>query len=354
MSELLRLDFQRGSLIHEMDYLGTGVCTPAFQGKIFYKQGLLVYTQGRDDLPERMKIRGKELEKEEYLPLFDLIDTAEIGKRLGDVGEITAVLMVSRQDLLITHKHVFGTQVFLLGFLNEETGFLPACRTIDNEQMSLYYTQKGIGLTTDYGENGRIYIPYRITEKEDLDSVIHRNGCFVHTTDGVPKTILNEKTEEIFNLFSDTQNNNQLFVKVFFVDRKAQGMEDLHKILEEITPFTPQDKIGEFVVLIERFKDLVEFFKGKSVCYSLVQGQGSVKLVYEEEEEKWMQKAEKSLNTFTTNLKRMLAENRLSGVEGISLHHQVIGAIFTFFNYERNVNNCCHILKHFEKLTYVR
>lgn len=354
MSELLRLDFQRGPLIPDIDYLKTGICTYGMQGKIFYKCGNLIYTQSRDDLPDRMKIREKELEKEEYMPLFDLIVTRNIADRLGhlDWDELTAVLMVSRQDLLITHKYVSGTQVFLLGYLTKE-GFIPACKTFDGDgPMTRYYKTSNIELSSTYGEGGRMYIPDQISS---IDDVIKTDGAFVHTVDGVPKTIYSEKMDEIFNLFSDTQNNRQLFVKVFFVDGKPSLVEDLHKTLEKITPFTPQDKVTEFIVLIEKFKELLQFFMGKAVCFSLANGKGSIKLAYEEEQEKWMEKPEKALKTLLSNMNRMLVDNKLSGgAEGISLHHQVSGALFSFFNYERNVNNCCHLIKHLDKITFVR
>jgi len=343
MSGLQRLNFQRDVVKPGTDYLNTGVCTHAMQGKIFYKKGDLVYTQGRDDLPEKMKIRGKELEKDTYLHFFDMIEP----EKMSFEKETVVVFMVSRQDLLITHRHIFGTQVFLLGFLSED-GFTPACQTV--EKMSEYYKEKDIQIASSYEEDGKMYIPAKV---ENIQEILEKDGSFVHTFQGSPITIFSEKKDKIFNLFSDTQNNLQLFVKVFFISKKPNIVEDLHKTLEEITPFTPQDKTAEFVVYIEKFKELLEFFKGRSVCYSLTTGRKNIRLVYEEEEEKWMQKAEKSLKTLVSNMTRILAENKINGNHiKISLHKQVSDALFSFFRYEMNINNCCHIVKHLEKIKY--
>ncbi len=332
--ELLRLDFQHGIIDEDEDYL-SGICTHAMQGKIFYMSpDGLFYTQSRDDIPKRMFIRGKEFPKEDYFPQFETISKLKTEK--------TIVLMVSRQDLLITHKSMDGTQVFVLGFLSED-GFVPSATSGEK-----FFEENGIETVSNYGEDGKIYIPARITKKEDLGEM------FVYTKDGVPVTTFSKRIDQIFELFSDTQNNSQLFIKIFFVKRRPDIIQDIESHLEEISKIAPIDKTEDFIVLVEKFRNFMSLMKTRKVCHGLANDTVTLYFEYDKEDEevsKRMEKPNKALGTMITNLKRMLWENKCIGnSEGLSIHDQVSGAVMEFFKYEKNVNNCCHILKHQEKL----
>lgn len=358
---VFRLEFKR-DLLQEKKYLENGVCTYALQGKIFYKTlktdgSSLVYSQNRDDLPARMFIRGKELEKESYLPLFEVFDKMGISTR-----ENSLVLMVSRQDLLITHSAMEGIQVFFLGIINED-GFIPACVLYDNDPTS--FEENDIFSAIGYGESDKVYIPKRIENEEELKWIIENHGSFVSTEEGIPTTIFDKNMGRVFEMFSDTQNNLQLFIRLFFVvpfEEDSGGSRNVAEIegrLEKISSYSPRDKIGEFVVFIERFKEFLQFFTTSKVCYGLVNHTSKVYFAYDEEDEKearYMEKSLKSLKTMTKNIKLTLKKNKAKGEKGekgeksSSLQTQTREAIFDFFNYKKNINNCCHILKNFEAM----
>jgi hypothetical protein len=343
--DLQRLEFKRAVFDESVNYLETGICTHAVEGKIFYKKGDRVYTQTRDDLPKKkMVIRCKELEQESYLHL--------INKFEPDDKSVSFVFMVSRQDLLITHPSLIGTQVFFLGLLNEEGEFFPGDYMKEGDpNVKLFLDRNMIFSICGYGEANSVYVPSRIRDSSELESV----ESFIHTKDGIPTTIFTPKMGSVFELFSDTQNNLQLFVKIFFVDRKffendVDEIEDLETRLEEITNCSPHDKLAQFVECIEKYKMLLEFFCKKRVMFGMINSDVRIVLNHDPEKEAlYMEKPTKALKTFMKIIKSELKKNDERKID-LPLHKQVRKAIFSFFKYPRNINNCCHILKQVDRL----
>ena len=361
---LPRLEFNRTVSEVDKDYLsGASFCSHAMQGKIFYKYKDMTYTQSRDDIPKRMYIRGEELEKESYLPLFEIFDS--ITEKYDD---LVVVLMVSRQDLLITHREMEGTQIFFLGCIVSEHGFIPSSMIVENHEMdprfedvSQLVTANEIKEIDTYKVPNQIYIPAKISDPETLQATLAINGSFIHTCGGVPTTISSIGESQVFEYFSNTQNNKQLFVRLFFMtpfedgDEGPTSIEDVEKRVEIVAGFSPRDKTAQFVELVERFRHLIDFFYEKKVCFGIVQNNKEIFLEHDsidDREMKIMEKPLKSLNTFLKNIKNNLRWNRKNGVaKGVQLGDQIRISIFSFFKYVKNVNNCCHLLKHVERLS---
>ena len=352
-----RLEFNRSVIDPEKPYLGEGYCTYAMQGKIFYKYKDMTYTQGRDDIPKRMFIRGKELEKESYLPLFSVFDG--LTKKYDNT---VVVLMVSRQDLLITHKRMEGVQVFFLGCIINEHGFIPASVLVEtNEEIRQLAIDNGMVVADNYMIPGRIYIPGRITDPDIIREVAAKMGSFIHTIGGVPTTVTTVQEGKLFEYFANTQNNIQLFVRLFFLtkfsddDEGPQTIEDVQTRVEIVSDFSPEDKTAEFVQLVERFRQLLEFFNQRRVCFGISDNSKEIYLEHDsldDHEMKTMEKPIKSLNTFIKIIKNNLRWNRKNGVQKkIKLDEQIRNSIFSFFKHDRNVNNCCHLLKHVDRLS---
>lgn len=352
-----RLEFNRAVMNPSINYLDNGYCTFAFQGKIYYKYKDMTYTQSRDDIPERMFIRGKELEKESYLPLFSLFDDFTQTHH-----DMTVVLMVSRQDLLITHKRMDGVQVFFLGCIVVGHGFIPSSVLIDtNEEVKKLVIDKRIMLTDNYAIPGQVYVPARITEPEVIMETAAKMGSFIHTLDGIPTTVTTEQENRIFEYFSNTQNNIQLFIRLFFLtkftddDEGPNNIENVQNRVEIVSEFSPEDKTAEFIPLVERFRQLLNFFNERKVCFGINDNTREIYLEYDsldEHEMKIMEKPIKSLNTFIKIIKNNLRWNRKNGVRSkVSLNEQIRNSIFSFFRHDKNVNNCCHLLKHVERLS---
>lgn len=354
---LPRLEFSRAVIDPEKLYLDEGYCTYAMQGKIFYKYKDMTYTQSRDDIPKRMFIRGKELEKESYLSLFSIFDG--LTQKYDDMA---VVLMVSRQDLLITHKRMEGVHVFFLGCIVSGHGFIPSSVLIEtNEEFGKVAVDNGIMIVGDYALPERVYIPGRITSPGIIKETAEKMGSFVHTLDGVPTTVFTVQESRVFEYFSNTQNNIQLFIRLFFMtkftveDEGPQNIEDIQKRVEIVSDFSPEDKTTEFVQLVERFRALLEFFNQRKVYFGIGDNTKEIFLEYDsldEHELKIMEKPVKSLNTFIKIIKLNLKWNRKNRIhKKVQLNDQVKNSIFSFFKHDKNVNNCCHLLKHVDRFS---
>jgi len=351
---LPRLEFSHDTYDPSKNYLDT-YCTYAMQGKIFYKWKDKTYTQSRDDIPKRMFIRGKELEKETYLPLFEIFDSVT-----SKYEDVVIVLMVTRQDLLITHPVAIGIQVFFLGCIVDDSKFIPAAVAVEtNIYIKELVENNNIQTTENYFTPNKVYIPARITEQEKLESVLETRGSFISTTDGFPVTISTERENQVFEYFSDTQNNIQLFVRLFFItsidgEKDPKEIKDIEKKLEIVSKFSPIDKTVEFIPLIESFRSFLLFFDDKKVCHGIAQNNKEIYLEHnsiDDKEMKMMEKPLKSLATFIKNIQWNLKNNRKNGInKEILLHIQIKDAIFSFFKFDKNINNCCHLLKSVERL----
>jgi len=323
--------------------LNTGAATYAMQGKFFYLHGTDIYTQGRDDIPKKMFIRGEELKTDDYLHLLEMFFAL---KELN----CTFVLMVSKQDLLITHKQIDGVQVFFLGTIDEKNVFTPAALLHRNDPIiNTFCIENDIRLAKYYGQGGKIYIPDIIHSEEELHWVIENLGSFVHTVDGIPTTHSTEDEEELFEIFSDTQNNLQLFIRLFFIKPEQDQPTKLSEVrsqLEHYEKFTPVNKTVDFVKYIEWFQNFIQFFSKWKVCNGLVHGTNHVYFMIGDGEEERMEKPNNSLKAFIRCIRWRLKQNNREK----ELHKQIEEAIFHFFCFPKNMNNCCHLLKNHQKL----
>lgn len=354
--ELPRLEFKHEIYDDGKNYITEGsYLSCAVQGKIYYKWKDVTYTQSRNDIPERMFIRGQELLSETYLEKFEIFD-----QYCQQNHDRVLVFMVCRQDLLITHKEILGTQVFFLGCILEQEGFIPSyAMIVKDPSLEHIVSSNGILMTPSYHEPYSLNIPAEIKNQETLVWVLEQQGSFIHTREGQPVTVFSAREFEVFNFFSNTQNNNQLFVRLFFqtllseTDKKPKSMKDIESRLETIAAFSPYDKISHFVTMIEKFRILLEFFKNPEITNGIVRENIKIELSYDRDDEQTtlnMTKPEKSLKTFMDNIHHNLYQNMKNGKTKLSLVKQVKNAIFSFFKYDKNINNCCHILKHVEKL----
>ena len=112
---------------------------------------------------------------------------------------------------------------------------------------------------------------------------------------------------------------------------------------------------SEFVQLVERFRGLLAFFNERKVCFGIGDNTKEIYLEHDsldEHEMKIMEKPIKSLNTFIKIIKNNLRWNRKNGIhKKVQLNDQIRNSIFSFFKHDKNVNNCCHLLKHVERLS---
>ena len=121
--------------------------------------------------------------------------------------------------------------------------------------------------------------------------------------------------------------------------------------MKTLDVYLPDDKILQFREYYGYFNGLVNKFSSKKFSYSLTNDQHNFYINYEltEENKKIFQKSEKSLNTFINHIKINLKRGFLSN-ERQKLHLQVQAYILSFFKLHSNINNCCHLIKRYEKI----
>ena len=186
-------------------------------------------------------------------------------------------------------------------------------------------------------------------------------GSFIHTVEGVPTTIFTDRESQLFEYFSNTQNNNQLFVRLFFLIEfngeklTPESIEDIERRVEIVSDFSPVNKTAEFVQLVEQFRQLLAFFDQRKVYFGINDNTKNIFLEHDsldEHEIRIIEKPTKSLNTLIKIIKSNLRWNRKNDIHGkVKLNDQVRNSIFSFFKHDKNINNCCHLLKHVERLT---
>ena len=340
--ELPRLEFLRQKL-ESLEELNDGIITPAFQGKIFYinKETDTVYTQSRDNIGSKLYIRGQEipLEKVKYF--------SEKLKKIPFEKSITPVFMIGRQDLLITHKTINGTQGFFLGGLDEKLDFIPGANLY--KLYKDFFDDENIILSKFYKDDMNFIIPESLT-KEEAKLFLDVSGAIVKTSNGRSSVYCTELSHRIFEMFSDTQNNLQLWVKCIF----SENFKNLNYIpitMNNLEIYLPNDKIIQFREFYGSFLGLMRKFVSKKFSYALAGNKNVFYINYEvnEKNNKIYQKPEKSLATFIKHIKINLKKN-FSQSNRPKLHLQIQEYIINFFRLDRNINNCCHLIKNYENI----
>jgi hypothetical protein len=349
MGEPKRLIFSQDVFNPEDQYPGKKTC--GVQGKMFYcsknEDGTLqFYTQSREDVPEKMYVRGHRVPTE----LLELIHKIS---ELLDTDKVFC-FMICDEHLLITHRQISGPQIFFLGCLEDEvftpTAFLYEEYPVVKEKLD----SEGIKGKIGYGEPGKMYFPEKIVDPETLEKVIEEYGGFIHTgEEGVPVTILHKNAMKIFHMCYGSQNNTQLYVKIFFHHPFEDGSfvlkpEDLEERNEYCKDILPNQKNVHFLECTEKFKIILRFFCGRKGAFALKNhkafsidtGDG-----IGENHKKKFEDCQESLKTFINILKTNLKSNRLKREKRKPLQEQIEKAVFDFFKYEPNVNNCCRLLK---------
>ena len=208
--ELPRLEFLRKK-IESKDEILSGIITPAFQGKIFYinKNNGEIYTQARDILGGKLYIRGNQI------PLEIIEGFSARLKNIPFEKNLTLIFMLGRQDLLITHKNIQGTQCFFLGVLEEHSLFTPGI--IIYKKYKDYFDAENITPSKFYRNDGDFSVPDQLSI-EEVKLFLDVSGAIVRTENQKSIVLCTEIAYKIFELFSDTQNNLQLWVKCVFHD----------------------------------------------------------------------------------------------------------------------------------------
>ena len=369
-SEKSRIAFLREDWDPSKGYLGGTLFFPVFQGFFVYVTKDGIYTQSSDKTPKKIIIRGNQIEYDLFLPRI-----TELFEALRPLDEDTClVFIISRQDLLITDKKVDGTQVIFLGFLDSKNFLLPTIvAKAGNSKVEKILESMNIQSRLDYQvEQGDVFYPGNISTPEQMGT----RRSFVHWNpeSGTPVTVMEPNYKIIADLYSDTQNNKQLFCKCAFVWKKPKSVEETEKILSSLEPFTPEDKIVEFKQYLENFKLLLSFFSRQSVCFGILKDQWPY-LEFNAEEKAFIDaykgvddedpnffkvkmlfgqynKTQTALKKLLESVKKSLDSNFEKGPK-ISLSSQIKKAIFEWFCFSKeegkisNTNSGSHLIKWF-------
>ena len=357
----IRLDFTREkTTLEELHKEQNQYVTRSFQGTFFYEYDDVIYTQKRV-LGSKIYIRGKEIPIDDIKEAFQKIKKSFIGIT---EEKFVYIIIYSRNDLLITHRYDIVPQIFFIGCLQtkneDKVKFIPSYNFYVPSMISFHgnsitqrhnykFVRKSVIPENPEKLETNVYIPTPFENVSKISQEDLLEGIVKHTKD-FPVSCYDEKTLEIMDFFSNTQNNTQLCVKIFFTE--SNGEKDRTLIFEKFRCFLPLEKEQEFISLNQKYETFVAKIKNSPRIYNFVNNMGNLVLTLEEDEkdnvhENVKQKVEKTLMLLNKHLRFNLKKDTKE-----SLQTKIKEGIYTFFTYPKNNNNACKILKFSEKINF--